>query len=271
MAEGEVWAGVWVYLPIAPSQSSGQLLSKLKAAGIDDALEMPGPSESSVISLGLFADQKRAQTRVAQAQALGFNPGIADRKRTGDVYWIDIDLKPTDSARSRAICRVRRDISSGWKSKPVRMPERRHERPRSRLAVRQRARRDRGYGYLIACLALVAFQTYRWFQNGEWTHVGVNDGMRAALAHLAGADGLTGWRAALARWLDAPVTWLGLHTVLEALPASLALFRQHSRQQPVRLHHGLSARGAGRPPLNQRAARESLQATTSRVRHVAIL
>ena len=80
------------------------------------------------------------------------------------------------------------------------------------------------YGYLIACLALVAFQTYRWFQNGEWTHVGVNDGMRAALAHLAGADGLTGWRAALARWLDAPVTWLGLHTVLEALPASLALF-----------------------------------------------
>jgi hypothetical protein len=97
VAEGEVWAGVWVYLPIPSSQSSGQLLSKLKAAGIDDALEMPGPSESSVISLGLFADQKRAQTRVSQAQALGFNPGIADRKRTGNVYWIDIDLKATDS------------------------------------------------------------------------------------------------------------------------------------------------------------------------------
>jgi hypothetical protein len=97
VAEGEVWAGVWVYLSIPPSQSSGQLLSKLKAAGIDDALEMPGPSESSVISLGLFADQKRAQTRVSQAQALGFNPGIADRKRTGNVYWIDIDLKATDS------------------------------------------------------------------------------------------------------------------------------------------------------------------------------
>ena len=97
VSEGEVWAGVWVYLPIPPSQTSGQLLSKLKAGGIEDALEMPGPSESSVISLGLFADQKRAQTRVSQAQALGLNPGIADRKRTGDVYWIDIDLKPTDS------------------------------------------------------------------------------------------------------------------------------------------------------------------------------
>lgn len=80
------------------------------------------------------------------------------------------------------------------------------------------------YGYLIACLALVGFQAYRWFQNGEWTHVGVNDGMRAALARLAGADGLTGWRATLAHWVDAPVTWLGLHTVLEVLPASLALF-----------------------------------------------
>ena len=80
------------------------------------------------------------------------------------------------------------------------------------------------YGYLIAFLGLLGFQVYRWFQSGEWTHVGVNDGMRAALAHFAGPDGLTGWRAALGRWLDAPVTWLGLHTVLEALPASLALF-----------------------------------------------
>ena len=80
------------------------------------------------------------------------------------------------------------------------------------------------YGYLVACIALVAFQVYRWFQNGEWTHVGVNDGIRAALARLAGADGLTGWRATLAQWLDAPVTWLGLHTVLEVVPASLALF-----------------------------------------------
>ncbi len=73
------------------------MLAKLKAGGIEDALEMPGPNEGSVISLGLYSDSKRAQSRVSQAQALGFNPGIADRKRTGDVYWIDIDLKPTDS------------------------------------------------------------------------------------------------------------------------------------------------------------------------------
>jgi hypothetical protein len=97
VADGEVWAGVWVYLPLPASRPAGeQALAKLKAGGIDDALEMPGPSEGSVISLGLYSETKRAQARVAQAQALGFNPAIADRKRTGNVYWIDIDLKPTD-------------------------------------------------------------------------------------------------------------------------------------------------------------------------------
>jgi len=96
-AEGEVWAGVWVYLPLPVARGAGdQMLAKLKSGGIDDALEMPGPTEGSVISLGLYSEPKRAQARVAQAQALGFNPGIADRKRTGNVYWIDIDLKPTD-------------------------------------------------------------------------------------------------------------------------------------------------------------------------------
>jgi len=98
VADGEVWAGVWVYLPLpSPRGAAEQMLAKLKGGGIDDALEMPGPNDGSVISLGLYSEPKRAQARVAQAQALGFNPGIADRKRTGNVYWIDIDLKPTDS------------------------------------------------------------------------------------------------------------------------------------------------------------------------------
>jgi hypothetical protein len=98
VADGDVWAGVWVYVQLPTSRaSSEQILAKLKAGGIDDALEMPGPNEGSVISLGLYSEPKRAQARVAQVQALGFNPGLTDRKRIGNVYWIDIDLKPTDS------------------------------------------------------------------------------------------------------------------------------------------------------------------------------
>jgi hypothetical protein len=102
VVDGEVWAGVWVYLPLPTNRPTDQALAKLKGAGIDDALEMPGPSDGSVISLGLFSEQKRAQARVAQAQALGFNPAVADRKRSGNVYWIDIDLKPTDGALNPA-------------------------------------------------------------------------------------------------------------------------------------------------------------------------
>jgi len=98
VVDGDVWAGIWVYVPAPPNPGSAeQLIAKLKAAGIDDALEMPGPTEGSVISLGLFSEQKRAQARVTQVQAMGLTPALSDRKRTGNVYWIDLDLKPTDA------------------------------------------------------------------------------------------------------------------------------------------------------------------------------
>ena len=73
-----------------------QLLTKLKKGGIEDALEMPGPNDASVVSLGLFSEPKRAQARVVQAQRLGLKPQVADRKRVGNVFWVDIDLKTTD-------------------------------------------------------------------------------------------------------------------------------------------------------------------------------
>jgi hypothetical protein len=82
-----------------------------------------------------------------------------------------------------------------------------------------------GYGCLAAFLCLISLQLYRWFREGEWTPIGTSDGMRVALAHCCVKDGDTGRLATLAHWLDAPpVDWLGLHKVLEVIPASLALF-----------------------------------------------
>jgi hypothetical protein len=81
-----------------------------------------------------------------------------------------------------------------------------------------------GYGCLTAFLCLVGFQVYRWFQDGEWTHIGVCDGLRAALLRWGVTPDSSGRLSALFRWIDAPVEWLGLHRVLEVLPASLALF-----------------------------------------------
>ena len=81
-----------------------------------------------------------------------------------------------------------------------------------------------GYGCLAAFLYLIGLQIYRWFREGDWTHFGVADGMRVWLTRCCVKDGDTGRLAALLHWLDAPVNWLGLHKVLEILPASLLLF-----------------------------------------------
>lgn len=81
-----------------------------------------------------------------------------------------------------------------------------------------------GYGCLAAFLCLISLQIYRWFRQGEWTHFGVSEGMRVGLSRCCVKDGDPGRLAELLRWLDAPVDWVGLHKVLEVVPASLALF-----------------------------------------------
>jgi hypothetical protein len=81
-----------------------------------------------------------------------------------------------------------------------------------------------GYGCLAAFLYVIGVQIYRWFREGEWIHFGVNEGLRVGLSRCCLKDPDSGWVAALVHWLDTPVDWLGLHQVLEVLPASLALF-----------------------------------------------
>ena len=82
-----------------------------------------------------------------------------------------------------------------------------------------------GYGCLAAFLSLVGLQLYRWFRVGDWPHIGMSEGLHAVLVHCCIKDGDSGRLAALAHWLEAPpVDWLGLHKMLEVVPASLALF-----------------------------------------------
>jgi hypothetical protein len=81
-----------------------------------------------------------------------------------------------------------------------------------------------GYGCLAAFLYLIGTQIYRWFRQGEWTHVGMSDGMRIGLLRCCFKDGDTGRLASFLQWLDSPANWLGMHKVLEVVPASLALF-----------------------------------------------
>jgi hypothetical protein len=81
-----------------------------------------------------------------------------------------------------------------------------------------------GYGCLALFLWLVSSQIYRWFRDGEWTHVGMIDGLRSAALECCAKNGADGKLAGFLSWLDSPVDWLGLHRVFEVIPASLALF-----------------------------------------------
>jgi len=80
------------------------------------------------------------------------------------------------------------------------------------------------YGSLCAFLYLISVQIYRWFREGEWTHIGMDDGLRSVLLHCCVKGGDGGRLAAFVHWLDAPVDWLGMHKVFEIVPATLALF-----------------------------------------------
>lgn len=94
LEQGELWVGYWVSVQNLPNRDAAEeALQRLIDSGITDVYLMPGTDPANVISLGVFSDFQRAQRRVQEAQALGLQPQIDDRKRAGSVYWIDVDLK----------------------------------------------------------------------------------------------------------------------------------------------------------------------------------
>ena len=95
---------------------------------------------------------------------------------------------------------------------------------RSQIAALRTGGAIVAYGCLAAFLVLISMQIYRWLRDGEWTHIGITDMLRAMLGSCCAAAGSTGPFAALAHWLDAPTDWLGWHKVLEVIPASIGLF-----------------------------------------------
>lgn len=94
----------------------------------------------------------------------------------------------------------------------------------TRLRILRLAGAIVAYGCLAAFLCLIAVQLYRWFREGEWTRIGITDGLRATLVDCCVSEGDTGHLANFVHWLDTPTDWLGWHRVLEVVPASIALF-----------------------------------------------
>ncbi|MBA3565037.1 MAG: SPOR domain-containing protein [Gammaproteobacteria bacterium] len=95
LAEGQVWVGHWVFLPAFESRSAARrVLKALKERSVAESYIVPSGDERNAISLGVFAERERALRRAAQITALGYAPKIADRHRSGAVYWVDTEIGP---------------------------------------------------------------------------------------------------------------------------------------------------------------------------------
>jgi hypothetical protein len=92
--QGELWTGYWVSVRDFSTRDSAEAaLKTLTQNGVTDVYLMPGAEPENVLSLGVFSDYQRAQRRAEQVRALGLKPEISDRKRSGSVFWLDVDLK----------------------------------------------------------------------------------------------------------------------------------------------------------------------------------
>lgn len=92
--EGVVWKGYWVSLEQVPDRASAAgIIERLRRFGIADAYSMPDEGRQITISLGLFTERRRALQRMDEVKALGFEPLMAERERSGTVYWIDVDVE----------------------------------------------------------------------------------------------------------------------------------------------------------------------------------
>jgi len=93
-ADGPVWAGYWVSMGgIADANDAEKIVERLRQFGVGDAYVMPGEGTGPTISLGLFTERPRALRRVDEVRALGYQPEVNERQRSGTVYWIDVDIR----------------------------------------------------------------------------------------------------------------------------------------------------------------------------------
>ncbi len=101
--QGELWAGYWVSVQnFATREAAEQAMKSLTDKGMTDVYVLPGADIGNVVSLGVFSERQRAERRADEARAIGLNPQIDDRKRSGTAYWVDVDqpapVQPVDTS-----------------------------------------------------------------------------------------------------------------------------------------------------------------------------
>jgi cell division septation protein DedD len=90
---GETWDGYWVYVGgLKSAADEAKVMKELERAGISDARPMPEANDGRRVSVGLFSEKERAERRAQALNKIGIPAAIVERKQTGTVYWVDMDL-----------------------------------------------------------------------------------------------------------------------------------------------------------------------------------
>jgi hypothetical protein len=91
-ATDEVRVGHWVRVPdLATAADATNALAALQAAGLTDAYVITDEAPGNVVSIGVFADPRRAAEVARTVASAGFTPQTTDRVRALDVFWLDVD------------------------------------------------------------------------------------------------------------------------------------------------------------------------------------
>jgi hypothetical protein len=98
--QGDTWEGFWVYVGgLGSAEDETKLMKALEKAGIKDARAMAAEAESGRrVSVGLFSERDRAESRAQAVKRLGYEAEITERRQAGAVYWIDLELGSVDRA-----------------------------------------------------------------------------------------------------------------------------------------------------------------------------
>ena len=92
--DGVVWSGYWVALKdVASGEDADQIVERLRQFGVGDAYRVPDEEQGATISLGLYSERQVALNRADEVRALGYQPYVEERERSGTVYWVDVDVR----------------------------------------------------------------------------------------------------------------------------------------------------------------------------------
>lgn len=97
-ANDEVRVGTWVRVPdLATAEDATHAMTALRAAGLTDVFIVSDGEPVNTVSVGVFADPRKAHEVAQVVTKAGLAPQLSERRRTLDVYWVDVDRQSNGS------------------------------------------------------------------------------------------------------------------------------------------------------------------------------